>query len=97
MSVALCLIVAACDAATGRHLILIGLLACGPCCALLTARWALTATTGGLAIALAVVLGIPDQIFATSIQCKFLAAVTIAAAGATAGAAVAQRRGGPAR
>jgi cation:H+ antiporter len=97
MSVALCLIVAACDAATGRHLILIGLLACGPCCALLTARWALTATTGGLAIALAVVLGIPDQIFATSIQCKFLAAVTIAAAGATAGAAVAQRRRGPAR
>jgi hypothetical protein len=62
VSVGLCLVVAAVDAASGPHLILIGLLTCGPCCALLTARWAPTAASGCLAIALGVVLGIPDQI-----------------------------------
>ena len=38
-----CSAVAACDAASGPRLILIGLLIVGPCCALLTGRWALTA------------------------------------------------------
>ena len=91
LSLALCLIVAACDAASGPHLILIGLLSCGPCCALLTARWAPTAASGCVAIALGIVLGIPDQIFATLTQYAFLAAVTVPTAIATAGAAVLQR------
>ena len=46
--------VAACDAASGPHLILIGLLIAGPCCALLTGRWALTAAASGFALALGV-------------------------------------------
>ena len=33
LSLAVCMAVAACDAATGPHLIMIGLLICGPCCA----------------------------------------------------------------
>ena len=47
-------VVAAGDAASGPHLILIGLLIAGPCCALLTARWALTAAASGFAVALGV-------------------------------------------
>src|SRR5207302_1821302 len=63
LSFILCSAVAACDAASGRRLILIGLLVTGPCCALLTGRWALTAVTSCFALALGVVLGFPDQIF----------------------------------
>jgi hypothetical protein len=84
--------VAACDAATGPHLILIGLLIAGPCCALLTARWALTAAASGFAVVLAVVLGVPDQIFATVTQYAFLAAVAAVGTTATVGAAVLQRQ-----
>ena len=65
LSVVLCSAIAACDAASGPHLILIGLLIAGPCCALLTAQWALTAAASCYALALGIVLGIPDQIFAT--------------------------------
>jgi len=88
LSLALCLIIAACDAATRPHLILIGLLICGPCCALLTARWAPTAASGVFALALGVALGVLDQIFATFIQYAFLSAITAVTATATAGAAV---------
>jgi hypothetical protein len=59
-----CLAVAACDATTGPHLVLIGVLAIGPCCALLTARWALTAAATCFTLA----LGVPDHIFATTAQ-----------------------------
>ena len=76
---------------SGPRLILIGLLACGPCCALLTARWPLTAACTGLALALGIVLGVPDQIFATATQYAFLAAVAVAGT-APPGAAVLQRR-----
>jgi hypothetical protein len=44
----LCAVVASCDVATGPHLILIGLLIAGSCCALLTARWALTAAASAV-------------------------------------------------
>ena len=87
-----CLGIAACDAACGPHLVLIGLLICGPCCALLTARWPLTAITGGFAVALGIVLGVPDQIFATTTQYAFIAAVAAASALSTACSAVLQRR-----
>jgi hypothetical protein len=83
-----CSAVAACDAATGPHLVLIGVLAIGPCCALLTARWALTAAATCFTLA----LGVPDHIFATTAQYALLAALAAAGVTATAGAAVLQRR-----
>ena len=92
LSLILCGVVAACDAASGPHLILIGLLIAGPCCALLTARWALTAAASGFAVLLGVVLGVPDQIFATITQYAFLAAVATVGTTATVGAAVLQRQ-----
>lgn len=92
LSLAQCLIIAACDATTRPQLILIGLLICGLCCALLTARWGPTAASGAFALALGVALGVPDQIFATFIQYAFLSAITAVTATATAGAAVLQRR-----
>jgi cation:H+ antiporter len=92
LSLIVCAVVAACDAASGPHLILIGLLIAGPCCALLTARWTLTAVAGGFAVVLGVVLGVPDQIFATVTQYAFLAAVAAVGTTATAGAAVLQRQ-----
>ncbi|MGH3199566.1 MAG: sodium:calcium antiporter [Streptosporangiaceae bacterium] len=92
LSLILSAVIAACDAASGPHLILIGVLIAGPCCALLTGRWALTAAASGLALALGGLLGVPDQIFATVTQYAFLAAVAAVGATATVGAAVLQRR-----
>ena len=92
LSLILSTVIAACDAASGPHLILIGVLIAGPCCALLTARWALTAAASGFALALGGLLGVPDQIFATVTQYAFLAAVAAVGASATIGAAVLQRR-----
>ena len=97
LSLLLCTVIAACDAASGPHLILIGLLITGPCCALLTARWLLTALASAYALALGIVLGVPDQIFATAIQYAFLAAVAVTGVTATTGAAVLQRREGGCR
>ena len=94
VSVALCLAVAAVDAVTGHRIILMGLLALGPCLALLTGRWRRTAAVGGLAFGLGVLLGLPDQVFATYIQYAFLAAIAVVAATATTGAAVIERRRG---
>ena len=92
LSLILITVIAACDAASGPHLILIGVLIVGPCCALLTARWALTAAASGFALVLGVLLGVPDQIFATITQYAFLAAVATVGAAATIGAAVLQRQ-----
>lgn len=58
--------IAACDAVAGPHLILIGFLAIGPYCALLTGRWALTITASCYALALGTFLGVPDHIFGTT-------------------------------
>ena len=93
LSVVLCSVVAAVDAASGPHLILIGLLIAGPCITLLTARWALTAAATSYAIALGTALGVPDQIFATTTQYALLAAVAVAGAAATIGAALLGRLG----
>jgi len=92
LSFILCCVVAACDAASGPGLILIGLLIVGPCCALLTGRWALTATASCFAVALGVVLGVPDQIFATVAQYVFLAVVAAVGLTATISAAILQRQ-----
>jgi len=92
LSVLLCLAVAALDAATGPHLILIGLLITGPCCALLTGRWRRTAAAGALALGLGVLLGVPDGVFATAVQYAFLGAIAAVTLCATAGAAVIEHR-----
>jgi cation:H+ antiporter len=92
LSLILITVIAACDAASGPHLILIGGLIAGPCCALLTGRWALTAAASGSALVTGVLLGVPDQIFATLTQYALLTAVAIAGAAATVGAAVLQRQ-----
>ncbi len=94
LSLLLCTVIAACDAASGPHLILIGALITGPCCALLTARWLPTALASAYALALGIVLGVPDQIFATAIQYAFVTAVALTSVTATTSAAVLQRRRG---
>jgi hypothetical protein len=91
-ALALCLVVAAVDAVTGHRIILMGLLALGPCCASVTGRWRRTAAIGALAFGLGVLLGVPDQVFATYIQYVFLAAIAVVAITATAGAAVIEHR-----
>jgi len=91
-SLAVCGLVAVVDAATGHRLILIGLLALGPCCAVATGRWRRTAATGALALGLGVLLGVPDGVFATVVQYALLAAIGFVACAATACAAVIQRR-----
>jgi cation:H+ antiporter len=86
-------LVAAVDAATGHRVVLIGLLIVGPCIALLTGRWLPAATTGAWACGLAVVLGLPDGIWATSTHLAFISATVLVAAAATAGAAMIDRVG----
>jgi hypothetical protein len=85
--------VAAIDAATGHRVILIGLLVIGPCIALLTGRWLPASITGAWACGLAVFLGVPDRIWATSTHLAFISATTIVAAAAAAGAAIIDRAG----
>ncbi len=92
LSLILITVIAACDAASGPHLILIGVLIAGPCCALLTGRWALTAAASGFTLVLGVLLGVPDQIFATLTQYALLTAVAAVGTAATVGAAVLRRQ-----
>jgi cation:H+ antiporter len=85
--------VGAIDAATGHRVVLIGLLIVGPCIALLTGRWLPVTITGAWACCLAVLLGLPDGIWATGTHLAFIAATAIVAAGAAAGAAMIDRAG----
>jgi cation:H+ antiporter len=87
-----CATVAAVDAATGHRLILMGLLALGPCCTLLSGRWRTTAASGMVALGLGVLLGVPDDVFATFVQYAFLTEIAVVAGSATACAAVLERR-----
>jgi hypothetical protein len=84
-------VIAACDAASGPHLSLIGLLVTGPVSALLTGRWTLTSAASCLAIALGS-RGWPGPDLRHRDQHVFLAAVTAVGTTATAGAAVLQRQ-----
>jgi Ca2+/Na+ antiporter len=86
-------IIAGIDASLGHHVILIGLLIAGPCCALLTGRWARTASAGVWAIALAILLGLPDKIWGSWMHIAFVGAVAVVAATTTAAAAVIQHSG----
>ena len=91
LALAVSSLIAATDAVLGPHVILIGLLIAGPCCALLTGRWAMTAAAGAWAVALAVLLGFPDQIWGTSTHLVSLAAVVIVALISTSSAAIVER------
>jgi cation:H+ antiporter len=86
-------IVAAIDAALGSHAILVGLLIVGPCCVVLTGRWAPTALTGIWVTGLAVALGVPDGIWGTAIFFIWLGAVAVVALVSTAAAAFIQTLG----
>ena len=81
-------LIAAADAATGHHVVLIGLLIAGPCIALLSGTWVPTTVAGAWACGLAVVLGLPDGIWATATHIAFITAVAIVAIAAAAGSAV---------
>lgn len=86
------LVIAVIDAVLGHRIILIGLLIAGPCCVLLTGRWIPTGLTGLWVIGLAVVLGVPDGIWATSAHLEFLAAVAVVALVSTLAAALIEIR-----
>jgi len=92
ISVTATALIAGIDAAAGHHAILIGLLIIGPCIALLTGRWLLTALAGAWACGLATLLGLPDGIWATGAHMAFVAAVAIVAVVAAGGAALIGRR-----
>jgi cation:H+ antiporter len=83
--------IAGIDAATGHRAILIGLLAAGPCLALLSGKRLLTILAGAWACGLAVVLGLPDGIWATATHFAFIAAVAVVALAASVGAAAISR------
>ena len=88
LSLLLPVLVAGVDAALGPVVVLIGLLIVGPCGALLTGRWLPTALTGLWVISLAIVLGIPDGIWASTTHLAFITAVASVALVATAAAAL---------
>jgi cation:H+ antiporter len=75
--------VAACDALLGRKAILMGLLIVGPCCALLTGRWAISLATGVWVFCLAILLSIPDGVWGTREQEALLAAIAVVSLVAT--------------
>jgi hypothetical protein len=74
------------------HVILIALLTVGPFCGLLTGRWTRTATAGLWALALAVLLGVPDEIWDTRTQFVDLGAVAMVALLSTIAATFIERR-----
>lgn len=61
------------------HVVLIALLAAGPFCGVFTGRWARTATVGIWAVILAVLLGLPDEIWDTRTQLVNVGAVAAVA------------------
>ena len=84
-------VIAATDAVLS-HVILIALLTLGPFCGLLTGRWARTATVGIWVVALAVLLGLPDEIWDTHTQFVDLGAVATVALLSTVAAMFIERR-----
>ncbi len=91
LSVGLCVVIAAADVLTGDRVILIGLLVVGPCCALLTARWSRTAISGAFAVGLAVILGVPDGVWGTTVHLAFVSAVLVVALVSVSGAFILER------
>ncbi len=73
----LTLAIAVTDAILTNRIILIALLVVGPLCGLLTGRWVKTATVGVWSVALAVLLGFPDEIWGTRTQLIDVGAVVV--------------------
>lgn len=71
------------DAATGRQMVLSGLVLLGPVCVFLTGRWLRTALTGAWAICLVVVLGIPDGIWGSRLEAYLITLAVFVAAVST--------------
>jgi hypothetical protein len=93
LAVSLCVAVGIVDALLGRHVVLIGLLIVGPCCATLTRRWRRIAFVGAWSVALAVVLGFPDVNFGSFTQLAFLGSVLVVTLVAPLAAAVIEHAG----
>jgi hypothetical protein len=81
--VTLMLLITATDAVLGSRIILISLLMVGPCCALFSARRMSTAQAGAIAVGLAILLALPDGIWATTAQFAFTGAVLMVAIACT--------------
>jgi Sulfotransferase family len=90
LALALSSVIAATDAVL-TQVILIPLLVAGPLCGLLTGRWMRTAAVGIWVIVLAILLGIPDEIWDTHMQLIYLGVVTAAALLSTSAAAVIEK------
>jgi hypothetical protein len=71
------------DAATGRRIVLSGLVLLGPLTVSFTGRWLRTALAGVWATGLVVVLGVPDGIWGSGLQFSLIAASVIVAAVST--------------
>jgi len=91
VALALCAVIAVTDAIL-THVVLITLLVCGPFCGFLTGRWVRTAIVGIWAVALAVLLGVPDEIWDTRTQFFDLGAIAAAALLSTVAAKFIERR-----
>lgn len=78
--IALTAVIAVADALLSNNVILIPFLASGPCCALLTGRWAWTASVGAWAFLLGVALSVPDEIWDTYLQLDYLLVIAGASA-----------------
>ncbi len=87
----LSLTIAATDAILS-HVVLIVLLVAGPFCGLLTGRLVRTATAGAWAVALAVLLGFPDEIWGTRLQLVDIGTVVAMALASTFAATLIERR-----
>ncbi len=94
----LTLTIAVTDAILTNRIILIALLVVGPLCGLLAGRWVRTAAAGVWPVALAVVLGVPDEIWGTRTQLVDVGAVVVVSVLSAYAATVVEKRrasGGP--
>jgi hypothetical protein len=89
---ALSLVASLVDTLDGSRLILIGSLAAGPCATLTSRRWLRTAVVAVIAVALSLVLAVPDGIWDTGTQAGMVASVAVIAAAAVALAWILERR-----
>ncbi len=92
MAFILTLAIAVTDAILTNRIILISLLVVGPLCALLTGRWVKTAAAGAWSVALAVALGLPDEIWDTRTQLVDVGAVVVVSVLSAYAATVVEKR-----
>ena len=88
LGLVLCAVISALDVLVGHGGVLAGLLIVGPCCGVLTGRWAQTALLATWAVVLVIVLGFADSPWATVTHLVFLAAVVVVGLVCTLSAAI---------